>query len=65
MLAVYSETFDVCELAAVNSWWLLNGCCQFLVAFAWLLSIPNALWTDNHHIGYAQTAVDHLLTAVS
>ena len=31
-------------MVAVDSWCLLDGCCQFLVLYGWLLLIPGALW---------------------
>ena len=31
-------------MAAAISWWALDGCCSFLVGFAWLLLFPGGLW---------------------
>ena len=31
-------------MAAVISWWALDGCCYFLMASGWLLLFPDGLW---------------------
>ena len=31
-------------MVAVISWMLLNGCCNFLEAFGWLLCFPGGFW---------------------
>ena len=31
-------------MAAVISWWPLDGCCYFLMASGWLLLFPDGLW---------------------